>query len=312
MQASARRRFRLKPGHWFVLIGLAPVLALYAYLRFVPIAKTIWISFFQWDLISTTKPFVGLRNYADLFKSDLFWLALENTTIIAFGILVFSVPLSMVIAFLLSRGIRFKTFFEAVYFLPYITPMVPVAMTWKWILDSNQGLLNYVLSLVGIPAQPWLFEHRLALVSVIMLTVWKTLGYNMIIFTVGLTGISREYYEAASIDGATGFRAFRHITIPLLKPITVFVSIVTLIHGYNVFSQIYILASDIQGSPGYVVRVLVYDMIENGFRYYLMGYAAAEAVVLFVIVLLLTLVQLWLAGDRSGKRRWRRKKVAAS
>jgi len=310
MHASAGKRFRLKPGHWFVLICIAPVLALYAYLRFVPIAKTIWISFFQWDLISANKPFVGLRNYADLFKSDLFWLALENTTIIAFGILIFSVPVSMVIAFLLSRGIPFKTFFEAVYFLPYITPMVPVAMTWKWILDSNQGLLNYVLSLVGIPAQPWLFEHRLALASVIMLTVWKTLGYNMIIFTVGLTGISKEYYEAAAIDGATGFRAFRHITVPLLKPITVFVSIVTLIHGYNVFSQIYILASDIQGSPGYVVRVLVYDMIENGFRYYLMGYAAAEAVVLFVIVLILTLLQLWLAGERGGRRRWRRKKVA--
>lgn len=307
MHTIVKKRFRLKPGHWFVLIGLAPVLALYAYLRFIPIVQTIRISFFQWDLISASKPFIGLRNYTDLFQSETFWLALKNTTIIAFGILVFSVPASMIIAYLLSRGIRFKTFFEALYFLPYITPMVPVAMTWKWILDSNQGLLNYFLSFFGIPPQAWLFDTRLAIVSVILLTVWKTLGYNMIIFTVGMTGISKEHYEAAAIDGATGYKAFRYITVPLLKPITVFVSIITLIHGYNVFSQIYILASDIQGSPGYLVRVLVYDMIENGFRYYLMGYAAAEAVVLFLIVLVLTLVQLWLARERGGGRGWRKK-----
>ncbi|WP_082053210.1 carbohydrate ABC transporter permease [Gordoniibacillus kamchatkensis] len=213
----------------------------------------------------------------------------------------------MFIAHLLSRGIRFKSWYEALYFLPYITPMVPVAMTWKWILDSKHGLLNYFLSWFGIAPQAWLFDTSLAVVSVIMLTVWKTIGYNMIIFLVGMTGISKEYYEAAAIDGAAGAKAFRYITIPLLKPITVFVSIVTLIHGYNVFSQVYILASDVQGSPGYLVRVLVYDMIENGFRYYKMGYASAEAVVLFLIVLVLTLVQLWLAKDNTASAKGARR-----
>jgi len=304
MATLAKKRFRLKPHHWFVLLGLTPIIAIYTYLRFIPIVKTFYISLFQWDMVSVDKPFVGLENFVTLFQSDPFLTALKNTTIIAFGILIFSVPIALIIAYLLSRGIRFKSWYEAIYFLPYITPMVPVAVTWKWILDSQQGLFNYALSFFGISPKPWLLDPTLAIVSVIMLTVWKTIGYNMIIFTVGLTGISKEYYEAASIDGATGLKAFRYITIPLLKPITVFVSVITLIHGYNVFSQIYVLASDIQGSPGYVVRVLVYDMIENAFRFFNMGYASAEAVILFLIVLVLTGIQMGLAREknRSGRR----------
>lgn len=304
MATLAKKRFRLKPHHWFVLLGLTPIIAVYTYLRFIPIVKTFYISLFQWDLVSVDKPFVGMENFVTLFQSDPFLTALKNTTIIAFGILIFSVPIALIIAYLLSKGIRFKSWYEAFYFLPYITPMVPVAVTWKWILDSQQGLFNYALSFFGISPKPWLLDPTLAIVSVIMLTVWKTIGYNMIIFTVGLTGISKEYYEAASIDGATGLKAFRYITIPLLKPITVFVSVITLIHGYNVFSQIYVLASDIQGSPGYVVRVLVYDMIENAFRFFNMGYASAEAVVLFLIVLVLTGIQMGLAREKNtyGRR----------
>ncbi|CAH0120174.1 MULTISPECIES: carbohydrate ABC transporter permease [unclassified Paenibacillus] len=303
MATLARRKFRLKPHHWFVLIGLAPIMAIYAYLRFIPIVKTFYISLFQWDMVSVEKPFVGMENFVTLFQSEAFMTSLKNTTVIAFGILIFSVPSALVIAYLLSKAIRFKSWFEAFYFLPYITPMVPVAVTWKWILDSQYGLFNYFLSFFGVSPKPWLLDPALAIVSVIILTVWKTIGYNMIIFTVGLTGISKEYYEAASIDGATGIKAFRYITIPLLKPITVFVSVITLIHGYNVFSQIYILASDIQGSPGYVVRVLVYDMIENAFRFFNMGYASASAVVLFLIVLILTGIQMGLAREKNTSKR---------
>ena len=297
------KKFRFKTHHWFILFGLAPILGIYTYLRLIPIIKTFYISLFQWDMVSTVKPFVGLENYASLLQSEAFMVAFKNTSIIAFGILIFSVPSALVLAYLLSKGIRFKSWYEALYFIPVITPMVPVAVTWKWILDAQNGLFNYFLSFFGISAKAWLLDPKLAIVSVIILTVWKTVGYNMVIFMVGLAGISKEYYEAASIDGATGIKAFRYITIPLLKPITVFVSIITLIHGYNVFSQIYILASDIQGSPGYVVRVLVYDMIENAFRFFNMGYASAEAVVLFLIVLVLTVVQLGLAKERKSKRR---------
>jgi multiple sugar transport system permease protein len=138
-----RKRFHLKPAHWFCIVGLLPIIILYTYLRFIPIARTFYISFFDWDMVSIHKPFIGLDNYVSLFHSDLFLLALKNTTLIAFGILIFSVPGALILAYLLSKGSRFKAWYEALYFLPVITPMVPVAVTWKWILDSQHGLLNY-------------------------------------------------------------------------------------------------------------------------------------------------------------------------
>lgn len=297
---AAKKKRSLSAVHWFVISGLAPILILYTYLRFIPIAKTFYMSLFNWDMVSLDKPFVGLDNYIELFKSDMFLISIKNTTIIAFGILLFSVPLALLVANALVKNLKFKSWYEAIYFLPVITPMVPVTVIWKIILDANHGLMNYFLSFFGVAPKAWLLEPSLAIVSVIMLTVWKTIGYNMLIFMVGLKGISKEYYEAASIDGATGMKAFFHITLPILKPITVFVSIITLIHGYNVFSQIYILASDVQGSPGYVVRVLVYDMIENGFRFFKMGYASAEAVILFLIVFSLTIIQMGLAKEKTS------------
>jgi multiple sugar transport system permease protein len=299
MDAAVKRKKRLSKAHWFVISGLTPILLIYTYLRFIPILKTFYMSLFNWDLVSMNKPFVGFDNYIELFQSDMFLISLYNTTIIAFGILIFNVPLALLISNALVRRIKFKSWFEAIYFLPVITPMVPVTVVWKMILDSNSGLLNYFISFFGVAPKAWLLDPTLAIVSVIMLTVWKTVGYNMLIFLVGLKGISKEYYEAAAIDGATGAKAFWHITLPIMKPITVFVSVITLIHGYNVFSQIYILASDVQGSPGYVVRVLVYDMIENGFRFFKMGYSSAEAVILFAIVFVLTLIQMGLAKEKT-------------
>jgi multiple sugar transport system permease protein len=301
---TARRSSKLtRSTTWFCFLGLLPVLALFTYIRLIPIIKTFYMSFFNWDMVSTRKPFVGLQNYIALFQSDNFLLSLKNTSIIAFNVFLFSVPIGLILAVLILNQVRFKSWYEAIYFLPFIAPMVPVTVIWKWILDANNGLLNYVISFLGFSQKAWLLDPKLAIVSVIMLTVWKTLGYNMVIFIVGLKGISKEYYEAASIDGATGAKQFWYITVPILKPITVFVSVITLIHSYNVFSQIYILASDVQGAPGYVVRVLVYDMIENGFRFFKMGYASAEAVILFLIVLALTLIQLGFAKEKTSSEK---------
>lgn len=299
MLATKKRKMQLKATHWFVITGLTPIFLLFIYLRFIPIAKTFYMSFFDWDLVSLHKPFVAFDNYIELFQNASFLLSLKNTTIIAFSIFIFSVPLALLIANALTKNIKFSSWYEALYFLPVITPMVPVTVIWKIILDANNGLMNYFISFFGFAQRAWLLEPSLAIVSVIMLTVWKTVGYNMLIFLVGLKGISKEYYEAASIDGATGIKSFWYITLPILKPITIFVSILTVIHGYNVFSQVYILASDVQGAPGYVVKVLVYDMIENGFRFFKMGYASAEAVILFLIVFALTMIQLGLGKEKT-------------
>ncbi len=295
----------------FCIVGLLPIVALYTYLRFIPIFSTFYLSFHNWDMVSLKKPFIGFDNYIKLFHNDLFIVALRNTTIIAFGVLLVSVPLSMIIANALVNKVKLRPLFESIYFLPAIMPMVPVTIAWKGILDTNSGYLNYFISIFGAGPLGWMTIPALAVVSVAIITIWKILGYNMLIFIVGLTGIPKEYYEAASIDGATGFKSFRHITIPLLKPITLLISITTLITGYNVYSTVYVLASDTQGSPGYIVRVLVYDMFENGFRFFKMGFASAEAVVLFTIVSALVLIEFALAKDRDAGKSVNRKRVKA-
>lgn len=289
----ARRRQR------FAYLALAPVVAIYLFLRIIPIGRTIQLSFFKWDMLSRNKPFIGLQNYLTLFQDQAFLTSLANTSIIAFGVLLGSVPVSLGIAVLLAKPRRLSALYETMYFLPVVTSMVPATLAWKWILDAQFGPLNQFIGFFGIPPQAWLIKPSLALFSVVLLSAWKVVGYNMIIFLVGLRDIPAMYYEAARIDGANAGQLLRHVTLPLLKPILLFVSVITVITSYNVYTQVYVLASDAQGSPGYVVRVLVYDMIENGFRYFRMGYASAEAVVLLAIVLVLTLIQFGLLRSRT-------------
>lgn len=284
----------------FAYAMLLPVLAIFVYIRVIPIMRIFWLSFHSWDLISPVKPWIGLENYRELFGDELFRSALRNTTIFALATVAVSVPISLALAAVMARPRRFFALYETLYFLPAITPMVPVTVAWKSILDPQYGLLNYLLGLVGIAPQPWLTDPNLAIVSVIMLSSWKIIGYNMIIFLVGIRNIPAMYYEASAIDGAGTWQRFRHITLPLLMPITLFVLVITTINSYNVFTQVYVLASDVQGAPGYLVRVLVYDMWENGFRFFKMGYAAAEAVVLFVIVLALAFIQFRWLRDRTA------------
>lgn len=275
----------------FAYLTLLPILVLYAYLRVIPIGRTFLMSLYNWDMISKTHPFVGLQNYINLLKDERFRVAMTNTTIFALVTVVITVFLGLVLAALLAKGGGLTGIYETLYFLPAITPMVPVTLAWRWILDFEYGILNHLLSLVGIPPQPWLASETLAMVAVIIITVWKIVGYNMMIFLVGIRSIPQVYYEAASVDGANAWSQFWKITVPLLTPITLFVTVMTTINSYNVFTQVYVIASDVQGAPGKLVRVLVYDIFENGFRFFKMGYASAEGVYLFLIVLVLTLFQ---------------------
>jgi multiple sugar transport system permease protein len=277
----------------FVLVVLAPVMALFIYLRVIPTGQAVLMSFFKWELVKPAEEFVGLDNYINLLKDENFRLAFFNTTIFAVFTTVISVVLALVLAALLTRfvGGRLGAALELVYFAPVLISFVPVTLGWREIFNYNNGILNAALGVVGIPKQPWLSDPTMALVAVIILSVWKQLGYNMIILIVGMRAIPRMYSEAASVDGAGAWQQFRHITMPLLAPVTLFVIVLTTISAYNVFTQVYVLASDVQGAPGRLVRVLVYDIFENGFRFFNMGYAAAEAVYLFVIVIALTIIQ---------------------
>jgi multiple sugar transport system permease protein len=171
-------------------------------------------------------------------------------------------------------------------------------MAWKWIFDARLGPLNAFLSVFGVQPKAWLFDPVLSVICIIVLCAWQALGYAVIIYLVGFKSLPRSLYEAAELDGASSLQRFWHISVPLLKPITLYVSVVTLVSGFNVYAQAFVLASDAQGAPGRQVRVLVLDMLENSFRNYRVGYAASEAVVLLAIVLTLTVIQFTVLRER--------------
>ena len=277
----------------FVFLVLAPIMALFVYLRVLPTGQAILMSLFDWELIAPAKNFVGLDNYINLLKDDNFRLAFTNTTIFAVATTIISVLLALLLAAVLSRAVRGRLggAIELLYFAPVLVSMVPVTLGWREIFNYQHGVLNSALGVVGIGKQAWLNDPSLTLVAVIILSVWKQLGYNMIILIVGMRAIPRVYHEAAAVDGAGAWQQFRHITMPLLAPVTLFVVVITTITAFNVFTQVYVLASDVQGAPGKLVRVLVYDIFENGFRFFNMGYAAAEAVYLLAIILALSFFQ---------------------
>jgi multiple sugar transport system permease protein len=284
---------RLTFAKWsFCYLGLLPVFVIYWVLRLGPITRTFVLSFYDWHLIRAVKPFVGLDNYRELFQDENFLLALRNTTLFAAFVVGLSVVLGLGLAVLLAGKLRFTAAYQAIYFLPVITPMVPMAIAWKWIFDARHGILNYVLSWFGVPPVGWLTSPDVAMWAIIIMSVWKVLGYNMILLLVGLKSIPAVYYEAAGLDGAAGWRMFWRITLPLLRPILIFVIVISTINAYNVFTQVYVMTQGSQAAPGAPLRVLVFDIYQNGFQFFKMGYASAEAVVLTLIVLGLTLVQL--------------------
>lgn len=294
----------LRRKRWIFALGaLLPILLIYAWVRLFPIGEILRLSLHRWDLLSRERPFIGLANFRELYGDHLFREALVNTSIIAFGVLAITVPLAMVLAALIHHRTRtrFAWFYETSIFIPHVASLVPAAMAWKWIFDARLGPLNALLGAFGIPPQSWLFDPTLSLVSVIVLCSWQALGYAVIIYLVGFKNLPSSLYEAAKLDGASALQSFRFVSVPLLKPITLFVSVVTLVSAFNVYAQVFVLASDAQGAPGRQVRVLVLDMLENAFRNYRIGYAASEAVVLLVIVLALTLIQFGLLRDKGGR-----------
>ena len=275
----------------FCYIALLPILAVYTFIRIIPILQSFWFSLHDSKLLGQSMTFIGLQNFVQLAEDDLFKHALSNTTLYAVGTVAGSVLLGLGLAVILASGIRGSSLFEVLYFLPVITPWVPVSIAWKWIYDPTVGLLNYLLSFLGIPPHGWLLYPDTALWSIIAMSIWKGIGYNMVIFLVGIRAIPVDYYESANIDGASQWNSFRHITLPLLKPITLYVLVISTINAFNVFTPVYVMTTGSQGAPGSSVRVLVYDMYENAFRYFRMGYASGEALILFLIILFLTLIQ---------------------
>ena len=249
----------------------------------IPVVFSFGLSFVHWDLINKPE-FVGIANYREIFTNALFGKILLNTFVYALSTSFFAVIIPLVLACILNSKIRGSEFFKTAYFLPFITPMIVIAVIWQWIFDPNIGILNPVLLLII----NWRYDVRFAMNAVIIVSVWKLVGYNMVIFLSGLSALNQSLFEAAKIDGANPIDTFRFVTVPLLSPTIFFVVVITCISSFQVFDLIYMMT---QGGPLDSTNVLVYAVYKNAFEYFKIGQASAIAYVLFVIILVLTLIQ---------------------
>lgn len=249
----------------------------------IPVICSFGLSFTKWDLLNPIR-FVGLDNYKEIFSETLFFKIFWNTVVFAISTSVLGVIIPLILACILNSKIRGSEFYKTAYFLPFITPMIVIGVVWEWIFDPNIGLLNHILHL----HINWLYDTHFAMPALIIVSVWKLIGYNMVIFLSSLSGISQSMFEAAKIDGATPFQTFKNVTIPLLSPSIFFVVIITAISSFQVFDLIYLMT---QGGPLDSTNVLVYAIYKNAFEYFNVGKASAIAYVLFFIILVLTLVQ---------------------
>jgi multiple sugar transport system permease protein len=283
-----------------VLLFLAPALTAIMVFFVVPVVSAFVMSFTDFDIYALGRlsyaRFVGLRNYMLLLEDPLFWKALKNTLYFLLVGGPLSIATSLGAALLLqSRLVKFRSFFRFVYFAPVVTTLVAVAVVWRYIYHPRFGLLNYLLSLAGVPGVDWLGDPDWAMPAIILLAVWKNFGYNMVIFLAGLQNIPTSLYEAAEIDGAGGWQQFTNITLPMLAPTTLFVTIITLIGYFQLFAEPYVMT---QGGPLNSTLSIVLLMYQQGFRWWNMGYAAALAFVLFALILAASLLQARLQRGR--------------
>jgi multiple sugar transport system permease protein len=294
-EARSLRRpwWRGPAGSAAAYVFLAPALFLIGVFFFLPVVGALVLSVTDFDIYGIADPgnvrFVGLANYARLLETPLFWIALRNTFYFALVGGPLSIAVSLAAALLVSaRAVRFRTFFRTVYFAPFVTTLVAVAIVWRYLYHTRYGLLNYGLGFLGIDPVDWLGDPRWAMPAIILMAVWKNFGYNMLIFIAGLQSIPEELYEAARIDGASALRRFWHVTLPSLGPTLLFVSIITMIGYFQLFAEPYVMT---QGGPLRATTSVVLFMYEEGFRWWRMGFAAAIAFVLFFIIMVATLIQ---------------------
>ena len=277
---------------------LAVPIVFYVVIRFWPTANAMWLSFTNWNLLRPAH-FVGLTNYTKLYNDPVFWQVFGNT----FAYLIIGTPVSLLISFVVAyelEKVRFMHgFIRALYFLPYLTTAAALAWVWRWFYQPVPvGFINNVLSHIGLPAQPFLRSPQQALVSVLASAIWAGLGFQIVIFMAGLRAIPATYYEAARIDGVSGWTILTRITLPLLKPTIVFLVVFSSIGFLRIFDQVYNMTTNDPGGPLNSTKPLVLMIYQTAFSSFNMGYAAAQTVVLFLVLLVVSLVQLRILRDR--------------
>lgn len=295
---EGRRRRRGGAGYTrkevLVAYGLLAVPLLGTLLfRILPGLGSFWLSFTKWNLI-TAPEVVGLDNFRRMLDDPLFWKATLNTVYYVGVTVPLVVVVSLAMALLLNRKIRGLGFFRTVYFLPVVSSMVAVAVMWRWMLNPDYGLVNAGLAVLGIDGPSWLGDSTWAMPSIILVSVWREVGFYMIILLAALQGVPRNLLEAAAIDGAGPWQRFWGVTFPMISPSVFLVSIMALINNFQAFDLMYVMT---EGGPQNATTNLVVYLYQQGFQYFDIGYGSAIALVLFAMILAVTLVQ-WRVGER--------------
>ncbi|SFC85663.1 carbohydrate ABC transporter permease [Clostridium uliginosum] len=268
----------------FISPAIIPLIIFWIY----PIIKSIFISFTDWDYITSNYNMVGLKNYEELFSNPMFYDALKNTLIFTLGTLIPTIAGGLALAMVLKSKLRCSAIYKAIIFSPWITPTVAISIVWSWIFEPQYGFANYILQIFNLPKSEWLQSSNTAMFSVIIVTVWKGLGWAMVFYLTALEKVPKDLYEAASIDGANTFNKFKSVTLPLISPTTFFLSIITTINSLQAYDQIQVLT---QGGPSGSTRTLLYMYYQSAFENFNIGQATSIATVILGITGILAVLQ---------------------
>ncbi len=264
---------------------IAPAFLLYLLFILVPIIWSLAMSFTDYNFVDAN--LVGFENYINLISDEIFLTSVFNTVLFGVYTILPTMIIGLFLAVLLNGSIKGRSVFRTIFYLPNIFSMVAVSMAWLYLLDTNAGLINQFLKEIGLQPVQWLRDTTLSMISVSVASIWATVGYNMVVFLAGLQGIPDYLYEAASIDGVSRWGQFRYITLPLLAPSTFFVFVNACIRSFQVFGQVLVMTA---GGPMNSTTTIAHQIYRNGFEYYKMGYASAQAVILLIIVLIITVI----------------------
>lgn len=269
-----------------------PVIALFIIIRVIPILVVLLMSFTNFNLMRPLVRFLPYENFVRLSGDPNFITAFINSTEFVLVAVPLEVLLGLAFAIYLNRKVRFESLYETLYFLPYIVPMVPAAIIWKWIYaPGTYGLANYLLDQVGLPRVGWMSTPQISLLAVIGIHIWKQLGFFVIVFLVGLKNIPSDFREAAMVDGATRWQVIRRVDLPLLRPVILFGVVMATIWAWSAFTEVYIISQGTDISTGVEIQVLVTRIYAEAFLYFNMGYASAISFVLFLVSLVLVALQ---------------------
>lgn len=293
---------RLKVSEWskskrdniagYAFIG--PSLIGFLVFMVYPIFASFGISLTKWSMTGSSK-FIGLDNYIRLFKDSTFLISMVNTLKWVVAYVPVSIAVSLLLALALNKPLKGIIVYRGIFYLPVITPLLVVSLLFVWLYNEDFGLINYILSLFNINKVGWLTDPSISIFSIALMSIWKSAGWNMLILLAGLQGIPKHLYEAAEIDGITGWKKLKYITIPLLSPSIYYVVIMAVINAFQVFSEVYIMTS---GGPGYSTYTMAYYLWLNAFSYNDMGYACAISVIMFILILAVTIVQSKVLGEK--------------